>query len=403
MPRPSSSMVARLDVTRLMVVLGTRPEAIKLAPLVLAARTRQNFDVVLCNTGQHRELTRQVLRLFRLVPDVDLDLMRHEQTPTDVTVRVLTHLNERIKAIRPDWVVVQGDTTTTFAAALAAFYQAIPVAHVEAGLRTDNIYSPWPEEMNRKLVSAIASLHFAPTDSAAANLRREGVSEERLTVTGNTGIDALKSVAARLFTDPTLRAEARTTESSMGLPIADADQARPYVLITGHRRESFGPGIAAISHAIAELGARYPGHDFIYAVHPNPRVRDTVHAVLGRGRQQNIYLVPPLEYLLFVDLIARADLILTDSGGVQEEAASLGVRVVVLRDVTERTEGLAVDLIRLAGTVSTKIIEAADEAFSGRWPRPAGGCDLYGDGLASDRILDRIACATHDTCRSNQR
>lgn len=384
---------------RMMVVLGTRPEAIKLAPLVLAARRSPDIDVSVVNSGQHRQMTAQVLKLFGLEPDVDLDLMRDQQTLTDVTMGVLERLRDVFDANKPDWVVVQGDTTTTFAAALAAFYQKIPVAHVEAGLRTGNMYSPWPEEMNRKLVSSLASLHFPPTEAAAANLRSEAVDASRILVTGNTGIDALKSIASRLVSEPRLREQAMQESVRAGVP-SSVEGARPFVLITGHRRESFGPGLESICRAILTLAARFKTHDFVYAVHPNPNVRDTVYARLSAGHDSNIHLVPPLDYLPFVHLIARADLILTDSGGVQEEAPSLGTRVVVLREVTERGEGLKTGIVRLAGTEAERIVACADDALSGRWERPRTSCDVYGDGLASERILRRMLAGLGESGRS---
>lgn len=373
-----------------MFVFGTRPEAIKLAPVVMAARHREGVDVILCNTGQHREMSAQVLELFGLKSDVDLDVMRQQQTLTDVTVNILIGLQPHLERLRPDWLVVQGDTSTTLAAALAAFYQKIAVAHVEAGLRTRDIYAPWPEEMNRRLVSEIASLHFPPTLAAAENLHREGLDDKSVLVTGNTGIDALKWLVARLADDASLRDLARAAQMALGVPTSAASYVRPYVLITGHRRESFGLGFESICEAIGELSGSFGDHDFIYPVHPNPRVRETVFAKLGAGRYSNVYLVQPLDYLPFVDLMSRAALILTDSGGVQEEAPSLGKRVVVLRDVTERTEGLETGLIRLAGTDRQKIVAFVTEALSGRWQVPTEGCDVYGDGGASDRILDRI-------------
>lgn len=374
-------------------MLGTRPEAIKLAPLVLAGRKRPGFKVVLCNTGQHRQMSDQVLDLFGLQADFDLDIMRPDQTLTSVTVDILTRLPGYLEQCRPDWVIVQGDTTTTFASALAAFYQKIPVAHVEAGLRTGNIYAPWPEEMNRRLVSELASLHFPPTELAAHNLRTEGVDESRLLVTGNTGIDALKWLVARLADDECLRERAVKSLSESGVEIASSGAAKPYVLITCHRRESFGPGLEAICSAIAQLARAFPDHDFIYPVHPNPRVREPVLALLGSGFA-NVQLVQPLEYLPFVHLMSGATLILTDSGGIQEEAPSLGKRVVVLRDETERTEGLETGLIRLAGTDAEKIIAYSADALLGRWEEKGSGCDIYGDGQASNRILDAIAAHT---------
>lgn len=376
---------------RIVVVLGTRPEAIKLLPLVHAARRRPDIEVVLCNTGQHREMSAKVLEIFGLKPDIDLDIMQAGQTLTDVTVRILTGLQQHLEQLKPDWLVVQGDTTTTFTAALAAFYQKIPVAHVEAGLRTGDIYAPWPEEMNRRLVSEIAVLHFPPTEAAASNLLREGVSPERVLVTGNTGIDALKWLTGRLAADGSLRAQARGELLGAGVPVETADNERPYVLITGHRRESFGAGFESICAAVGELADRYPDHDFIYPVHPNPRVRETVYAKLGSASRPNVYLIDPLDYLPFVALMSNASLILTDSGGVQEEAPSLGRRVVVLRDVTERMEGLETGLIRLAGTDRQKIVKDVGDALSGAWPQPGQGCDVYGDGKASDRVLDTMS------------
>lgn len=375
---------------RIVVVLGTRPEAIKLLPLVLAAKLRSDVEVVLCNTGQHREMTAKVLDIFGLKPDIDLDVMQAGQTLTDLTARVLVALQSPLDELRPDWLVVQGDTTTTFTAALAAFYQKIPVAHVEAGLRTGDIYAPWPEEMNRRLVSEVASLHFPPTKAAASNLLREGIQPESVLVTGNTGIDALKWLTGRLSADEALRDRARAELLAAGVPIASADNERRYVLITGHRRESFGAGFESICNALSELAERYVDYDFIYPVHPNPRVRETVYKTLGSTSHPNVYLIDPLDYLPFVALMSNAELILTDSGGVQEEAPSLGKRVIVLRDVTERAEGLETGLVRLAGTNSLRIVDAAVDALSGDWTAAGGIQDVYGDGRASVRILERM-------------
>jgi UDP-N-acetylglucosamine 2-epimerase (non-hydrolysing) len=337
-------------------------------------------------------MSSKVLEIFGLKPDIDLNVMQAGQTLSDVTVRILSGLQAHLEQLKPDWLVVQGDTTTTFTAALSAFYQKIPVAHVEAGLRTGDIYAPWPEEMNRRLVSEIAVLHFPPTEAAASNLLREGVAPERVLVTGNTGIDALKWLTGCLAADGRLRGQARGELLGAGVPVAAADNERPYVLITGHRRESFGAGFESICAAVGELADRYPDHDFIYPVHPNPRVRETVYAKLGSASRANVYLIDPLDYLPFVALMSNASLILTDSGGVQEEAPSLGRRVVVLRDVTERMEGLETGLIRLAGTDKQKIVGDVADALSGAWAQPVQGCDVYGDGKASDRVLDAM-CA----------
>lgn len=380
---------------RILILFGTRPELIKLLPLVRAAKRRLGMEVVLCNTGQHREMTGKALGLFGLKPDIDLDVMQAGQTLTDVTVRILSGMQGHLEHLKPDWLVVQGDTTTTFTAALAAFYQKIPVAHVEAGLRTGDIYAPWPEEMNRRLVSEIATLHFPPTEAAESNLLHEGVAPERVLVTGNTGIDALKWLTGRLASDSSLRAQARGELLGAGVPLAVADNERPYVLITGHRRESFGAGFESICAAVGELADCYPDHDFIYPVHPNPRVRETVYAKLGSASRPNVYLIDPLDYLPFVALMSNAALILTDSGGVQEEAPTLGRRVVVLREVTERMEGLETGLIRLAGTDRQKIVSDVTDALSGGWVQPECGCDVYGDGKASDRVLDAMCAYSH--------
>lgn len=379
-----------MEKKRIFVVLGTRPEAIKLAPLVLAIRESEWVDVIVCNTGQHREMSAQVLDLFGITPDVNLDIMRPGQSLTDVTTTILSRMEPHLLKHRPDWVVVQGDTTTTFASALAAYYRRIRVAHVEAGLRTGNIYAPWPEEMNRRLVSEIATLHFPPTELSRANLLREGITSDAIAVTGNTGIDALKILVQRLAIDPRLQHKAATSLTSVGVPSG----GRPLVLITGHRRESFGDGFEAICAAISVLSQRYETHDFVYPVHPNPSVRETVFALLGGKARHNIHLVQPLEYLPFVHLMSRASLILTDSGGVQEEAPSLGKRVIVLREVTERSEGLGTGLIRLVGTDTQKIVETGADALSGKWAVPEGGVDVYGDGLASQRIVDALRRAS---------
>lgn len=368
---------------KIFVVLGTRPEAIKLAPLILAIRDSNWAVPIVCNTSQHREMSAQVLELFGIVPDVDLGIMRPGQTLTDVTTAILSRIEPSLIQHCPDWIVVQGDTMTTFAAALAAYYQRIPVAHVEAGLRTGNIYAPWPEEMNRRLVSEIATLHFPPTHTSRQNLIREGFEANSIAVTGNTGIDALKILVRRLSDDSALQLIAMNSLIAAGVPLSK----RPLVLITGHRRESFGEGFESICSAISRLAQQYADHDFVYPVHPNPSVRETVYQRLGGNLHNNIFLVPPLEYLPFVHLMSKAVLILTDSGGVQEEAPSLGKRVIVLRDVTERAEGLTSGLVRLTGTKVQAIIEAAEAALSGSWYETGSGQDIYGDGYASQRIL----------------
>ena len=375
---------------KILFVLGTRPEAIKLAPLILAARSHPGVEAIVCNTGQHREMSSSALALFDIRADIDLGIMRVRQSLGEITCGILTALPAHLERLRPDWLVAQGDTTTTFAASLAAFYHKVPVAHIEAGLRTGNIFAPWPEEMNRHLVSKLAALHFSPTSSAAANLVAEGVAPENIHVTGNTGIDALKWLVRRLDADPALRELAKKELAAAGIPDRIACGQGPYVLITAHRRESFGSGFESICDAIGELAGFFPDRGFVYPVHPNPAVRDTVFAKLDLKKHPNIFLVEPVGYLAFVDLMARAELIMSDSGGVQEEAPSLGKRVIVMRESTERTEGLDTQYIRLAGSSRDVIVTQARAALSGAWVKPENGSDIYGDGLASPRILEAL-------------
>jgi len=379
--------------SNLFVVLGTRPEAIKLAPLVLAARARDDCAVTVCNTGQHADMAASILDLFGIAPDIDLAVMRPRQSLTDITGAVLRALEPVLAARRPDWLVVQGDTTSAFAASLAAFYARIPVAHVEAGLRTGNILAPWPEEMNRLLITDVARLHFAPLESNAANLRREGVPTDRIVVTGNTGIDALKWIVGRLGGDKRLGERAQAALDATGLAALRAGSGARLVLVTGHRRESFGVGFESICAALAELARRFPDHAFVYPVHPNPEVRNTVQRELG-GRLSNLYLIEPLDYLPFVLLMTRAELILTDSGGIQEEGPSIGKRVIVLREVTERAEGVETGLIRLAGTDRARIVADAAAALEGRWAPKTESSDVYGDGRAAERIVSALAAAS---------
>lgn len=373
----------------LLFVFGTRPEAIKLAPLVLAARQDGGFKVAVCVTAQHREMLDSVLAFFAIVPDFDLNLMQPGQSLTGVTTGALEGLGPVLAAVRPDWMIVQGDTTTAFAAALAAFYGKVRVAHVEAGLRTGNVYEPFPEEMNRRLVAAIAHMHFPPTAPARENLLREGVPEARIQVTGNTGIDALYLVRERLGTDPACRAQVRAALDEQDLGRFTGAQ-RPFVLVTAHRRESFGAGFDAICAAIAELVARYPGTDFIFPVHPNPMVRAAVDQHLAPLAAANLVLCRPLDYLPFVALMLGAAVVLTDSGGVQEEAPSLGKPVVVMRDLTERMEGTASGMVHLAGPHRAPIVAAVAQLLDAG-ARDGSGGNFYGDGHASRRILDTLA------------
>jgi len=376
---------------RILFILGTRPEAIKMAPLILEARQRSGVEVVVCATGQHREMVPEILSLFGLKPDFDLGIMTANQSLSDITRGVLEKLSPQLQARRPDWLLVQGDTSTAFAAALAAFYEKIPVAHVEAGLRTGNFLAPWPEEMNRHLVSKIAAIHFAPTSTAESNLLRENIARNAIFVTGNTGIDALKLLVDWIPSSAELQNKSRIELSASGLPERLVSGPSRLVLITGHRRENIGSGFEQICHAILSLAEAFPDADLVYPIHPNPNVRETVRAILGGASRPNIHLIEPLNYLPFVDVMSRATLILTDSGGVQEEAPSLGKRVIVLRETTERTEGLGSPFIRLTGCDSNKIVSAATAALTNDWAEPGTACDLYGDGLASRRILDVLA------------
>jgi len=363
---------------RLLLVVGTRPEAIKLCPVFLELQRRSEFAVQLCATAQHRELLDQVLDVFGVAPDWDLDLMRPGQTLAETTARVIAGLEAVLQDARPDMVLVQGDTTTTLCGALAAFYHRIPVGHVEAGLRTWDPQQPFPEEMNRVLTSRLATLHFAATRWAAENLLREGVPEARIAVTGNPGIDAVLWVRDRL---------------EQGLlpsrPWPQLDGSRKLILVTAHRRESFGEGFRRICAALAELAAR-DDVEIVYPVHPNPNVQVPVRQLLAGI--PNIHLIEPLEYVPFVDLMRRAWLVLTDSGGIQEEAPSLGKPILVLREKTERPEGVEAGSVKLVGTQTRRIVEEAVRLLEDRqeYERMARVHNPYGDGHASRRIADAI-------------
>ena len=364
-------------------VFGTRPEAIKMAPLALALAADERFEAKVCVTGQHREMLDQVLRLFEIQPDFDLNIMRPGQDLTDVTTTILQGMKSVFAEFRPDVVLVHGDTATTFAAGLAAYYQQIPVAHVEAGLRTGNIYSPWPEEANRKLTGALATFHFAPTDISRDNLLREGVEASKVIVTGNTVIDALLDVVKRLDEDDALKETAAR-------PAKFLDPSCRMILVTGHRRESFGGGFERICQALRKIAISYPDVEIVYPVHLNPNVREPVNRLL-QGIS-NIHLIEPLDYLPFVYMMSRAYLILTDSGGIQEEAPSLGKPVLVMRDTTERPEAVAAGTVRLVGTdveviVSEirKLLESNEE-----YRRMSYAHNPYGDGQACQRILSAL-------------
>ena len=368
---------------KLSFIFGTRPEAIKLAPLILAAREDSFFQVQVCVTAQHRQMLDQVLSIFSIRPDSDLDLMRPNQTLTDVTARVLVALGSYFAANRPDMVLVQGDTTTVLCAALAAYYQQIPIGHVEAGLRTWNKFSPFPEEINRVLTTHVADLHFAPTPQSRDNLLREGVNPRCVFVTGNTVIDALLLVLKKVR-----QADPRSLLLPPDIAAMVMDPARRVVLMTGHRRENFGEGFESICRAIARLADRFAGVDFIYPVHLNPNVRKPVFRVLGA--RANIHLIEPLDYPSFVRLMDRSEIILTDSGGVQEEAPSLGKPVLVMRDTTERPEAVQAGTVKLVGTDEDLIVESAAALLTDKeaYARMAQATNPYGDGKATGRILD---------------
>ena len=361
-------------------IFGTRPEAIKMAPLALALAADERFDAKVCVTGQHREMLDQVLGLFDIQPDFDLSIMKPGQDLTDVTTAILQGLKNVFAEFKPDMVLVHGDTATTLAASLAAYYQQIPVAHVEAGLRTGNIYSPWPEEANRKLTSAITTLHFAPTEISRDNLLREGITEESIVVTGNTVIDALLDVVKKLDENETLRTEAAA-------PTAFLQPGRRVILVTGHRRESFGGGFERICQALMEIAQQHPDVDIVYPVHLNPNVREPVNRLL-KGID-NVHLIAPLDYLPFVHLMSRSHIILTDSGGIQEEAPSLGKPVLVMRDTTERPEAVTAGTVKLVGTDTAVIVKEINRLLTDQqaYKTMSYAHNPYGDGNAVEQML----------------
>lgn len=378
-----------------MLVFGTRPEAIKMAPLVKAFQAASDsFRTLVCVTGQHREMLDQVLHIFDIQPDYDLNIMKQGQDLYDVTSRVLLGLREVLKEARPDVVLVHGDTTTSTAAALAAFYAQIPVGHVEAGLRTHNIYSPWPEEMNRQLTGRMATWHFAPTPLSRQNLLAENVAEAQITVTGNTVIDALYWVVDKIKHDATLAQQLDAELQCAGYDVQRLADGRKLVLITGHRRENFGDGFIHMCTAIKDLTQRYPQVDFVYPMHLNPNVRKPIHEVFGQDLTGlgNMFFIEPLEYLSFVHLMEKSHIVLTDSGGIQEEAPGLGKPVLVMRDTTERPEALTAGTVKLVGTDYDKIVSAVstlldDEAA---YAAMSHAVNPYGDGKACGRIVDTL-------------
>lgn len=380
---------------KVMLVFGTRPEAIKMAPLVKEFQKYPgSFETIVCVTGQHREMLDQVLKIFDITPDYDLNIMKQGQDLYDVTARVLTGMRDVLSASQPDVVLVHGDTTTSTAAALAAFYKQIPVGHVEAGLRTHDIYSPWPEEMNRQVTSRIAAYNFAPTALSKENLLAEGVAPDSITVTGNTVIDALRWVVGRIDDDPTLAEGLARVLKYSGYDTYRLDADRRLVLITGHRRENFGDGFINICTAIRNLARRYPSVDFVYPMHLNPNVRQPIHDVFGDdlSRFDNLFFIEPLEYLSFVFLMGKASIVLTDSGGIQEEAPGLGKPVLVMRDTTERPEALTAGTVKLVGTDYNKIITEVSRLLDDRtaYETMSKAVNPYGDGEACGRIVGRI-------------
>lgn len=388
---------------KVMLVFGTRPEAIKMAPLVLELKKYNTFETCVCVTGQHREMLDQVLLIFSITPDYDLNIMKPGQDLYDVTSRVLLGMRDVLREVKPDVVLVHGDTTTSTAAALAAFYQQIPVGHVEAGLRTHNIYSPWPEEMNRQLTGRIASYNFSPTELSRSNLLNEGIDAEKITVTGNTVIDALHLVVDKISSDTSLRQELAEVLRQSGYDINRLnDTQRRLVLITGHRRENFGEGFLHICTAIKDLSMKYPNVDFVYPMHLNPNVRRPI-AKIFEGNEQltinsqsvnekfpNMFFAEPLEYLSFVYLMEKAYIVLTDSGGIQEEAPGLGKPVLVMRDTTERPEAVAAGTVKLVGTDYDAIVSNVSELLDSlhTYEQMSKAVNPYGDGKACQRIIN---------------
>ena len=382
---------------KIMLVFGTRPEAIKMAPLVKEFQKRPNeFQTIVCVTGQHREMLDQVLHIFEITPDYDLNIMKQGQDLYDVTARVLLGMRDVLKEARPDVVLVHGDTTTSTAAALAAFYQQIPVGHVEAGLRTHNIYSPWPEEMNRQLTGRLATYHFAPTPLSRQNLLSEGVQESHITVTGNTVIDALYMVVDKIKRDKALDAELEKLLEQSGYDVNRLSAGKKLVLITGHRRENFGDGFISMCRAIKTLTEKYPEVDFVYPMHLNPNVRKPIHEVFGEDLSGlgNMFFIEPLEYLSFVYLMEKSTIVLTDSGGIQEEAPGLGKPVLVMRDTTERPEALEAGTVKLVGTDYDKIIKEVSALIEDweYYERMSKAVNPYGDGKACARIVSNLYC-----------
>jgi UDP-N-acetylglucosamine 2-epimerase (non-hydrolysing) len=382
-----------IRMKKVMLVFGTRPEAIKMAPLIKEFQKYPNeFLTVICVTGQHREMLDQVLNIFEIVPDYDLNIMKQEQDLYDVTAKVLTGIRDVLKEAEPDVVFVHGDTTTSMATALATFYQQIPVGHVEAGLRTHNIYSPWPEEMNRQLTGRIATYHFSPTLLSKQNLLNEGIGEDNIVVTGNTVIDALYMVVEKIKTDKKLNSELELALNKAGYNVNRLQNEKKMVLVTGHRRENFGNGFISMCHAIRALREKYLEVDFVYPMHLNPNVRSAIHEVFGDNLSglSNMFFIEPLEYLSFVCLMEKATVVLTDSGGIQEEAPALGKPVLVMRNTTERPEALEAGTAKLVGTNYDRIVNEVSALLDNRdyYDQRSQAVNPYGDGFACRRIVE---------------
>ena len=380
---------------KVLLVFGTRPEAIKMAPLVMELqKQKERIETVVCVTGQHREMLDQVLEIFDIKPDYDLNIMKRGQDLYDVTARVLTGMREVLKEIKPDIVLVHGDTTTSTAAALAAFYQQIPVGHVEAGLRTHNIYSPWPEEMNRLLTGRLATYHFSPTPLSRNNLIKESINDRNIIVTGNTVIDALYWVVDKIKNNKELDNELESVLSKAGYDVNRLDNGKKLVLITGHRRENFGDGFINMCTAIKDLTIKHPNVDFVYPMHLNPNVRKPIHEVFGEELSglKNMFFIEPLEYLSFVYLMEKSSIVLTDSGGIQEEAPGLGKPVLVMRDTTERPEALNAGTVKLVGTDYNKIVNEVSSLIDDKaaYEKMSKAVNPYGDGLACGRIVNAL-------------
>ena len=381
---------------KVMLVFGTRPEAIKMAPLVKEfQKCPENFQTIVCVTGQHRQMLDQVLDLFEITPDFDLNIMKQGQDLYDVTARVLTGMRDILKEAKADGVLVHGDTTTSTTAALAAFYQQIPVGHVEAGLRTHNIYSPWPEEMNRQITGRIATYNFAPTLLSKSNLLKENINPDSIVVTGNTVIDALHQVVTKIKKDTSLSTELEKVLKKSGYDVSRLRDGRKLVLITGHRRENFGYGFIQMCTAIKDLTRKYPDVDFVYPMHLNPNVRKPIYEVFGEelSSLKNMFFIEPLEYLSFVYLMEKSTIVLTDSGGIQEEAPGLGKPVLVMRDTTERPEALDAGTVKLVGTDYNKIVDEVSILLDNAeiYKKMSMAVNPYGDGLACGRIVNFLS------------